>query len=178
MIFICGGKCCRPPILRTVQEYFWRVWQGQTQYVWQGQTTESGLRWWAQHLIGLWVGKAITSSPPHCRDSGLHSYIGFWYQTDGHIMIHEHLFGGPGKIQTHSSLTRISFKCSKNPCWCSMQTPFLFPSTVDFVHLKAACSFLVVLPLGWARGLRQLCCCVSFWFWWEIGFGFTYYLCT
>jgi hypothetical protein len=24
----------------------------------------------------------------------------------------------------------------------------------------------------------QLCCCVSFWFWQEIGFGFTYYLCT
>ncbi len=24
----------------------------------------------------------------------------------------------------------------------------------------------------------QLCCCVSFWFWREIGFGFTYYLCT
>jgi hypothetical protein len=21
----------------------------------------------------------------------------------------------------------------------------------------------------------QLCCCVSFWFWWEIGFGCTYY---
>jgi hypothetical protein len=32
-----------------------------------------------------------------------------------------------------------------------------------------------------ARGLEelffQLCCCVSFWFWWEIGFCFTY-LCT
>jgi hypothetical protein len=26
--------------------------------------------------------------------------------------------------------------------------PFFLPSTVDFVHLKAACSFLVVLPLG------------------------------
>jgi hypothetical protein len=29
-----------------------------------------------------------------------------------------------------------------------------------------------------ARGLEelvfQLCCCVSFWFWWEIGFGFPY----
>ncbi len=28
------------------------------------------------------------------------------------------------------------------------------------------------------RGLEelyfQLCCCVSFWFWWEIGFGCTY----
>ncbi len=32
------------------------------------------------------------------------------------------------------------------------------------------------------RGLEepffQLCCCVSFLFWWEIGFGFAYYLCT
>jgi hypothetical protein len=31
-----------------------------------------------------------------------------------------------------------------------------------------------------ARGLEelffQLCCCVSFWFWWEIGFGFIYYV--
>jgi hypothetical protein len=30
-----------------------------------------------------------------------------------------------------------------------------------------------------SRGLEelffQLCCCVSFWFWREIGFGFTYY---
>ncbi len=27
----------------------------------------------------------------------------------------------------------------------------------------------------WAGGtFFQLCCCVSFWFWWEIGFGFTY----
>ncbi len=43
----------------------------------------------------------------------------------------------------------------KNPFWCSTQTPFSFPSTVDFVHLKTACSFLVVLPLGWARGLRH-----------------------
>ncbi len=31
---------------------------------------------------------------------------------------------------------------------------------------------------AWAGGtFFQLCCCVSFWFWWEIGFGCTY-LCT
>jgi hypothetical protein len=24
----------------------------------------------------------------------------------------------------------------------------------------------------------QLCCCVRFWFWQEIGFSFTYYLCN
>ena len=37
-------------------------------------------------------------------------------------------------------------------------------------------------PAHASRGLEelflQLCCCVSFWCWWEIGFGFTYYLCT
>ncbi len=37
-------------------------------------------------------------------------------------------------------------------------------------------------PAHASRGLEepffQLCCCVSFWFWREIGFGFTYYLCT
>ena len=34
-------------------------------------------------------------------------------------------------------------------------------------------------PAHASRGLEeplfQLCCCVSFWFWREIGFGFTYY---
>ncbi len=40
--FIRGGECCRPPILHTVQEYFWRAWQGQMQYVWGGQTIEAG----------------------------------------------------------------------------------------------------------------------------------------
>ena len=37
-------------------------------------------------------------------------------------------------------------------------------------------------PAHASRGLEepflQLCCCVSFLFWREIGFGFTYYLCT
>jgi hypothetical protein len=40
--FICGGKCSRPPILHTAQEYFWRAWQGQTQYVCGGQTIKAG----------------------------------------------------------------------------------------------------------------------------------------
>ncbi len=34
---------------------------------------------------------------------------------------------------------------------------------------------------AWAGGTFfhfQLCCYVSFLFWWEIGFGFTYYICT
>jgi hypothetical protein len=40
-----------------------------------------------------------------------------------------------------------------------MQTPFSFlpPSTVVFFHLKAARSFLVMLPLGWAKRLTAVC---------------------
>ncbi len=36
-----------------------------------------------------------------------------------------------------------------------MQTPFSFLWTVVFVHQRTACSFLVVLLLGWAKGLRH-----------------------
>ncbi len=39
--------------------------EGQMLYVWQGQTIESGLRCCAQHLIGIWGGRATTSSPHH-----------------------------------------------------------------------------------------------------------------
>ncbi len=35
-----------------------------------------------------------------------------------------------------------------------------------------------LLRVGWRNLFFQLCCCVSFLFWWEIGFGFTYSLCT
>ncbi len=58
--FICGGKCRRPIILHTVQEYFWRAWQGQTQYVWGGQTIEAGF-----------PKRRGKYSPHHCLDAGL-----------------------------------------------------------------------------------------------------------
>ncbi len=35
-----------------------------------------------------------------------------------------------------------------------------------------------LLRMGWRNPFFRLCCCVSFLFWREIGFGFTYYLCT
>ncbi len=35
-----------------------------------------------------------------------------------------------------------------------------------------------LLCVGWRNLFFQLCCCVSVLFWQEIGFGFTYYLCT
>jgi hypothetical protein len=36
-----------------------------------------------------------------------------------------------------------------------MHTPFSFLRTVVFVHQRTACSFLVMLLLGWAKGLRH-----------------------
>jgi hypothetical protein len=70
------------------------------------------------------------------------------YQTDRHVTFPVHLFGDPGKIHIHSSLTRISFNSHKIHFGNLRTTPFSSPSTVDVVHLKTACSFLVVLPLG------------------------------
>jgi hypothetical protein len=44
--------------------------------------------------------------------------------------------------------------------------PFFLPSKVVFVHQRTACSFLVVLLLGWAKGLQQgspLCSTAGYW---------------
>ncbi len=112
----------RLPILRTVQDYFWRAWQGQTQYVWTGQTIESGLRCWAQHLTAIWVGRATTSP--------LYSYVRGSYQTDWHATFHVHLFGDPGKTHTHSRLTRISFNAHK------IHFGILSTPTFSFLHQK------------------------------------------
>ncbi len=79
--------------------------QGQMLHVCRGQTVESGLRWWAHHIIRIWGGRSATSSPHHHLDAGLHSCI----QTQ-HVRIHVHLFGGPDEIHMHSSLIRISFQ--------------------------------------------------------------------
>ncbi len=56
------------------------AWQGQMQYVWTGQTTESGLRCWAQHLIASmedclqdWGGLHAGLSRTACRTE--HSYV-------------------------------------------------------------------------------------------------------
>ncbi len=53
-------------------------------------------------------------------------------------------------------------------------SPFLSPS------LSFDMSYPYYTRCAWAGGtFFQLCCCVSFWFWREICFGFTYYyLCT
>ncbi len=66
-----------------------------------------------------------------------------------------YLFGDLGEIHILLSLIRISFKAHKNPFWYSTHNLLFLPSPVDFVHPKAARSSLVVLSLGWIKGLRQ-----------------------
>ncbi len=56
------------------------------------------MRWQSHHII---------------TTSSLYSYVGDQYQTDGHIMIHVHLFGDPGETHIHSSLARISLNAHK-----------------------------------------------------------------
>ena len=86
---------------------------------------------------------------------------------------------------------------------CAVVSVFLFGGKANLVLLTLFYSTLLALggkplqtdretntlasrgleePAHALRGLEepffQLCCCVSFRFWQEIGFGFTYYLCT
>ena len=71
-------------------------------------------------------------------------------------MIHVHLFGNPGEIHIHLSLTRISFKAYKIQFGILSKPLFSFPSPVDFDQLKAARSSLIMLSLGRPKGSRQL----------------------
>ncbi len=83
---------------------------------------------------------------------------------------------------------------------CAVVSVFLFGRKANLVLSTLFYSTLLALSHRWtdgetntlalhgleepahaSRGLEelffQLCCCVSFWLWREIGFGFTYYLC-
>ena len=80
---------------------------------------------------------------------------------------------------------------------CAVVSIFLFGEKANLVRFTLFYSTLLALTHRWkentlaSRGLEepahalrgledsffQLCCCVSFWFWRGIGFGFTY-LCT
>ena len=74
---------------------------------------------------------------------------------------------------------------------CAVVSVFLFGGKANLVLLTLFYSTLLTLTDGQTDGetntlascgleklFLQLCCCVSFLFWREIGFGFTYYLCT
>ncbi len=72
--FICGGKCCRPIILRTVQGYFWRTQQRSdamrvmrpNRWVRSevlSPTPHWNMRWQSHHII--------TTSLPGCKTAFL-----------------------------------------------------------------------------------------------------------
>ncbi len=74
---------------------------------------------------------------------------------------------------------------------CAVVSVFLFGGKANLVLLTLFYSTLLALTHrqtdretntlalhGLEELFLQLCCCVSFMFWREIGFGSTYYLCT
>ncbi len=95
-----------------------------------------------------------------------------------------------------SNISRTLFDFRNNTYWVSLfqrNNSLIFRTGVSCFSITLFYSTLLALTdgqnhrqrnqytrLAWAGGnFFQLCCCVSFLlFWWEIGFGFTYYLCT
>jgi hypothetical protein len=98
---------------------------------------------------------------------------------------------------SHNSFSKISrtlFDFRNNTCWVSLfkrNNLLIFQTGVFCFSITLFYSTLLALTdrqndrrrneytcYAWAGGtFFQLCCCVSFLFWREIGFGSTYYLC-
>jgi hypothetical protein len=60
----------------------------------------------------------------------------------------------------------------------AMGTCLAKKSTTASFFIPAGTLINTLATRGLEENFFQLCCCVSFLFWREIGFGFTYCLCT
>jgi hypothetical protein len=61
---------------------------------------------------------------------------------------------------------------------CFILDKLLDKTTIQRWSAARGRSAVTPATCGLEEPFFQLCCCVSFLFWREIGFGFTYYLCT
>ncbi len=94
-----------------------------------------------------------------------------------------------------SKILRTLFDFRNNTYWFSLfkrNNLLLFRAGVSCLSVTLFYSTLLAITdrqkdgrrvkytrYAWAEGtFFQLCCYVSYLLWWEIGFGFTYYLCT
>ncbi len=104
---------------------------------------------------------------------------------------------GSTALQSRSFLKNIKIFCASRNLWiivvflqCTLKRKITFCS---HKHSFTPCPSLspywqtdrmtdrgtnTLATHGLEEPFFQLCCCVSFLFWWEKGFGFTYYLCT
>ncbi len=83
---------------------------------------------------------------------------------------------GRWALNSHVSETMVS-KESAPLMWFQLQRCLvLVPSAYeDSCNGEKPLEVVINTCCAWAGGtFFQLCCCVSFWLWWEIGFGFTY----
>ncbi len=143
--FICGGKCCRPIILCTVQGYFLRARQRS-----DAISVTRPDRWVRSEVVSLTPHWDMRWQVHHIiTTSSLHSYVGASFGKTEHIRIHVHLFDGPGKIHMHSSLIRISSKSHKIHFGATTQPLF---SSLDSHSSQVRISTLLFL---------FLLCCIS-----------------
>jgi hypothetical protein len=149
---LSGGLCCCVS--------FW-FWQKISFVIWFRQEIVFGFTYVLSvqyscafvSVFLLWRESYITSGKKSssCLSGGLCCCVSFWFWRDiGSFFVVAGKFHYTWKKKFESSVWRVVLLC----------------------QLK------VLLRLGKKRSSRLsggLCCCVSFRFWWEIGFGCTYY---
>ncbi len=122
--------------------------------------------------------------------------IGIWrgWTTDRKVHVDTLIFIPTWKFSVFSFSRQINNFCV---LWRNISISYVIPQKVSLWNFLVN-TLLLYIPLltlidrqnhRWRNTLAthgleepffQLSCCVSIWFWWEIGFGFTYYiyLCT
>ncbi len=77
------------------------------------------------------------------------------------------------RLWQHHGMEHIMWRCQYQAKFCCGST-ILLENCSWTILLRY--SLLHLLRVGWRNLFFQLCCCVSFLFWWEIGFGCTYWV--
>jgi hypothetical protein len=116
------------------------------------------LRWWAHHIIRLWVGRLATSSS-QCRTAGPDAGLAFLCRclaldrpnTSDLLVIFMDLFS---YARLDHAQLKFSYHLIKS-ILVYLPQRFFNLQTITFFHIKAACSSLIVLSLGWSKGSRH-----------------------
>jgi hypothetical protein len=116
----------------------------------RGNTTSTLLR----QLISYFVMKTLSATPK------------LWYRWKAENLSFLNVL-----LVRGGTLTSLLIK--KRQSWALVLRCILFDGIVKKIDKE-----ITLASRGLEEPFFQLCCCVRFLFWRDIGFGFTYYLCT
>ncbi len=108
------------------------------------------------------------------------NYLAFFVRTELHSkFVGANFFPAKNPVDARREVVSTLFCCGRkaNLVWFTL----FYSTLLALTHGQKDGQRLEYTRFAWAGGTFfpvVMCCCFSFLFWREIGFGFTYYLCT